>query len=408
MSLVVGYAGLTHLGLNYAVAGAAKGFDIIGYDPNPARIYDVIEPALPEALETYKSKLHFTDQIAELSNCDIVYIAPDVVTDDQGQSDLTYIKQLLQQVIAVLNGKTILVVLAQVPPGFTSSIDYPAASKFYQVETLVFGQAVQRALYPERFIVGCAAGEAIAPNLQQYLAAFDCPILPMRYESAELAKIAINCCLVASIGVANSLAEICEKIGADWSEIVPALRLDKRIGEYAYLKPGLGIAGGNLERDLATVVNYATEYGTDKTVIQSLRTNSVHRRNWPLKVLFEKVLVKIPQAKIAIWGLTYKENTHSLKNSPALHLLADIAGRNITAFDPVIKHLDGVRIADSALQAVKDADVLVIMTPWAEFKAIDPSLIAQQMRGKVVIDPYAVLDDTVDFEYFTLGKELVC
>lgn len=408
MSLKIGYAGLTHLGLNYAVAGATKGFDIIGYDPNPARINDVIEPGLPEALEANKAKLHFTDQISELRSCDIVYIAPDVITDDKGQSDLTYIKQMIQQVTAVLDGKTILVVLAQVPPGFTATVDYPAISKFYQVETLVFGQAVQRALQPERFIVGCTAGETIAPKLQEYLEAFNCPILPMGYESAELAKIAINCCLVASIGVANSLAEICEKIGADWSEIVPALRLDKRIGQYAYLKPGLGIAGGNLERDLATVVNYATEHGTDKTVIQSLRTNSAHRRNWPLKVLYQKVLSKHPQAKIAIWGLTYKENTHSLKNSPSLHLLADIAGKDIVAYDPVIKNLEGFTIADTALAAVKDADVLVIMTPWDEFKEINPDLVEQQMRGKVVIDPYAVLSGAENFEYFTLGKELVC
>ncbi len=408
MSLKVGYAGLTHLGLNYAVAGASKGFDIVGYDPNPGRINDVVEPGLPEALENNKTKLHFTNQIQDLKSCDIVYIAPDVVTDDKGQSDLTYIKQMIHDVVEVLDGKTILVVLAQVPPGFTSSVKYPAANKFYQVETLVFGQAVQRALQPERFIVGCAVGEAVAPKLQEYLDAFNCPILPMGYESAELAKIAINCCLVASIGVANSLAEICEKIGADWSEIVPALRLDKRIGEYAYLKPGLGIAGGNLERDLATIVNYATEHGTDKNVIQSLRTNSAHRRNWPLKVLYEKVLSKNPQAKIAIWGLTYKENTHSLKNSPALHLLADIAGKDITAYDPVIKHLQGVVIASTALEAVKNADVLVIMTPWADFKEVDPNLVQQQMRGKVVIDPYAVLADTADFKYFTLGKEFVC
>ena len=81
----------------------------------------------------------------------------------------------------------------------------------------------------------------------------------MRYESAELAKISINMCLVASVTTANTLAELCEKIGADWSEIVPALKLDKRIGQYAYLAPGLGIAGGNLERDLATVCSFADE-----------------------------------------------------------------------------------------------------------------------------------------------------
>jgi len=116
---------------------------------------------------------------------------------------------------------------------------------FYQVETLIFGQAVERALAPERVIVGCRDPKAALPEpYSTYLKAFDCPILPMRYESAELSKISINVCLVASIGATNMMAELCEGIGADWSEIVPALRLDRRIGRHAYLAPGLGIAGG--------------------------------------------------------------------------------------------------------------------------------------------------------------------
>src|SRR5262249_61279085 len=125
---------------------------------------------------------------------------------------------------------------------------------YYQGKTLVFGQAVERALKPERPIVGCAEPAApLEARFRTVLSAFGCPILPMRYESAELAKISINCCLVASVTVANTLAQVCEKIGADWGEIAPALKLDRRIGAYAYLAPGLGIAGGNLERDLATV-----------------------------------------------------------------------------------------------------------------------------------------------------------
>lgn len=403
--MIIGYAGLTHLGLNYAVAGAGKGFDIIGYDPNPSRIHQVIEPGLPEALAARADKLKFTDQINELSRCDIVYIAPDVATDDHGQSDLTYIRQLNADVAPVLNDNALLVILAQVPPGFTRSVDFPENRKFYQVETLVFGLALQRADHPERFMVGCAEPQqALDPRLQQYLQAFNCPILPMRYESAELAKIAINCCLVASIGVANTLGEICENIGADWSEIVPALKLDKRIGQHAYLKPGLGLAGGNLERDLATVVNLANQHGTDKWIIQALRNNSTHRRNWPLKILSNKILNKNPQAKIAMWGLTYKENTHSLKNSPAVQLLQDIMDFTVTAYDPVIKELPGVKIAASAMAAATDADVLVIMTPWDEFKQQDVQQLAQIMRGKVIVDPFAVLSLAKGFEYYTLGK----
>lgn len=418
-SITIGYAGMTHLGINYAVAGAGKGFNIIGYDPNAVVIKQlaagqlpVVEPGLEEALQQRKSFLNFTDQIQRLSACDVVYISPDVATNDNGQSDLTYIKDLINKVIPILNAEAVLVVLAQVPPGFTKNIDLPSYKKYYQVETLVFGQALMRAEQPERYIVGCAVPtEPLSPKLAQYLQAFNCPILPMLYESAELAKIAINCCLVASVTIANTLGELCENIGANWNEIVPALKLDKRIGPHAYLQPGLGLSGGNLERDLATVVNLANEYGTDQRVIQALRDNSEHRRNWPLKALFATILQQNPQAKVAILGLTYKENTHSLKNSPAIKLLDDIATFDITAYDPVIKTLDSkytAKLAITAIDAARDADVLIIMTPWQEFKELNLTLLSNVMRNKQIIDPFKVLNgDNAkhhNFKYITLGQ----
>lgn len=418
MSIVVGYAGMTHLGINYAVAGAGKGFKIIGFDPNQQTIQDlatgklpVIEPDLEPALQQRAANMHFTAQIAELSACDVVYIAPDVKTFDNGQSDLTYIRQLIDQVIPVLNPTAVLVILAQVPPGFTRSLKQPAARLYYHVETLIFGQALMRAEQPERLIIGCAnPNQPLDAKLATYLQSFACPILPMRYESAELAKIAINCCLVASVSVANSLGEICENVGADWNEIVPALKLDKRIGQFAYLQPGLGLSGGNLERDLATVVNLAQEHGTDEQVIQAFRDNSSHRRNWPLKALYTNILERNPNAKIAVWGLTYKENTHSLKNSPAIKLLTDLYAFAVRAFDPVTRKLENaenVLLADSALDAATGADVLVIMTPWADFKQVDLLQLAEKMRNRLIIDPFKVLKAdqlrALDFNYVTLG-----
>ena len=175
-----------------------------------------------------------------------------------------------------MRADALLVILCQVPPGFTRLIAWPASQLYYQVETLIFGRAVERALHPERFIVGCASSlQPIDIRLLGYLQTFDCPILPMKYESAELAKISINIFLVASVTIANTLAELCEQIGADWSEIVPSLRLDKRIGNYAYLNPGLGISGGNLERDLSTVMTYAQKHNTDASVVAAAMAHSV-------------------------------------------------------------------------------------------------------------------------------------
>ena len=321
---------------------------------------------------------------------------------------------MIDRAATVMRKEASLVILCQVSPGFTRTLKWPADRLFYQVETLIFGRAIERALYPERFIVGCKdPDQPLRPELLKYLESFDCQILPMRYESAELAKISINMCLVASVTTANTLAEICEHIGADWSEIVPALRLDKRIGQNAYLQPGLGIAGGNLERDLATVLRYAQKYQTDGGVVSAWMDNSKHRKNWPWETLNDLVLTKIEKPKISILGLTYKENTHSIKNSPSIVLLNKIQGHSIATFDPAAEiDAGGPNIVrkESAIAAAEQADVLLVMTPWPEFHNLTASNLVKSMSGRVVIDPYQVLDgiDLVKngFTYATLGEPL--
>ena len=418
---VIGFAGLTHLGLNSAVASAAHGFQVVGYQDNTSLIEQlkigkphVLEPGLTELLSENKSLLTFTADSGNLSGCDIVYIAVDVPTDDHGSSDLTPIYDMLKTATSVMRSDALLVILCQVPPGFTRQIKWPAEQLFYQVETLIFGRAVERAMYPERFILGCAEPLLSSDErLITFLSSFDCPILPMRYESAELAKISINMFLVASVSTSNTLAEICEQIGADWSEIVPALRLDKRIGQYAYLTPGLGISGGNLERDLATVLRYAKKYNTDGGVIDSWVQNSKHRKDWAWDTFKRLGLDSKPSIQIGVLGLTYKENTHSLKNSPSLVFLDHLADRKVIAFDPAAEHEatdPNVTRAKTAIEAIRGIDVLAIMTPWPEFRQITPELLLHKMNGRIVIDPYRLLDgkelQDQGFVYATLGEPI--
>lgn len=415
---VIGFAGLTHLGLNSAAASAARGFAVVGYHDDAelvARLNrgepHVTEPGLPEMMAENTSRLTFSADPAALAACDMVYIAVDVPTDDEGKSDLSPIHAIIEVAAKAMRDDALLVILCQVPPGFTRQLPLPAHRLYYQVETLIFGRAVERAMYPERFIVGCAnPDQPIDARLNEYLSAFDCPILPMRYESAELAKISINMCLVASVSVANTMAEICERIGADWSEIIPSLRLDKRIGQYSYIAPGLGIAGGNLERDLATVLRLAEAHGTDGGVVAAWVANSRHRKDWAWRTLSEQVLAAKPDATIGVLGLAYKENTHSTKNSPSLALLAHLQDRPVRVFDPVVKASAAGPLATDAgtAAAVADGvDVLCIMTPWPEFKALKPADIAARMKGRVVLDPYRVLDQkaalAAGLDYVTLG-----
>jgi UDPglucose 6-dehydrogenase len=417
-NLVIGYAGMTHLGLCSAVAAADKGLRVVCYDADRGRVdalknrrLHVNEPDLPELLAQHAGRISFTTEPSDLAACAVVYIAPDVPTDDQGKSDLRPVDALIDTVDAVLPHESVLVVLSQVPPGFSRSRLRAERPLYYQVETLIFGRAMERARFPERFIVGAASPEApLAGPLAQFLAAFDCPILTMRYESAELAKISINMCLVASVAVANTMAEVCESVGADWSEIVPALKLDRRIGQFSYLSPGLGISGGNLERDLATVLSLAHMHGTDGGVVDAWLANSRHRKDWPWRVLQSNVLAENPKARVAVLGLAYKENTHSTKNSPSLVLLSHLRKHDVVVHDPVVTpQAAGISFsaAASALDAATNADAVCIMTPWPEFRALDAKHLASRMRGPWLIDPYRVVDPTAAREHglrqITLG-----
>ena len=286
----------------------------------------------------------------------------------------------------------------------------PADRLYYQVETLVFGRAVDRATEPERFIVGCAdPRQALPPPLRAFLESFSCPILRMAYESAELAKISINFCLVASIAVANTLAEVCERVGANWSDIAPALKLDQRIGQGAYLSPGLGIAGGNLERDLRTIVQIGEAKQTDVGVVKAWLANSAHRKDWAWRVLQDHALTAGPAAKIAVLGLAYKENTHSTKNSPALALLEHLRGMSVRVHDPVVPAAVAPWTTSAAdphgcggrRRCAGDRDTLAAISRAA------PTELARVMKGRTVLDPYRVLDGracvAAGLTYHTLG-----
>ncbi|MEX0814230.1 MAG: nucleotide sugar dehydrogenase [Dongiaceae bacterium] len=415
----VGFAGLTHLGLVSAVGLAAKGFQVLGFDPDAGRVaaiegarLPVVEPELDALFAANRERLRFAADAAALGACDVVYISADLATDESGRSDLAEIGALIDRVLPALKGTAVLVVLCQVPPGFTRSLKLPPERLYYQVETLVFGRAVERVLKPERFIVGCAdPARPLPPAYAALLEAFGCPVLAMRYESAELAKISVNCCLAASVTVANTLAGLAERIGADWAEIAPALRLDRRIGPHAYLSPGLGLAGGNLERDLATVLRLAIETGSEASVVRAFLENSRHRRDWALRVLHRELLDRRPDAVLGVLGLAYKENTDSTRNSPALALLDHLHPWQVRLFDPVVpataaRHPRAVA-ADDALDAAGGADALVVMTPWPEFRRLDPAALAGVLRGRLLVDPYRALDaDAVaaaGLDHVTLG-----
>lgn len=422
---MIGFIGLSHLGLNYSLATAAKGFDVVAYDPDRALTarcaagdFPLDEPGYRELFAQHRARLDYTSAETALAKCELVFYSLDVPTNERNESDLRPLTALIHATAPHLSGGTTAVVLSQVVPGYMRQLrielrDLSAADFYYQVETLIFGRAVERAMKPERFIVGADdPARPLPAPLQAWHAAFGCPVLVMRLESAELAKIAVNLFLVSTVATANTLAEICEAIGADWNEIAPALRLDERIGPHAYLTPGLGIAGGNLERDLVTAQSLAARHGTEAGIVKAWQRNSAHRRGWAIRQLERALPHQEKPLVLAVWGLAYKADTHSTRNSPSLGLIQALRDHSIRAHDPVAKidaaEFPQVTICSSPLAAAEGADALLVMTPWRSYGSLPLAELRSLLRGRVIIDPYAILDEAecraLGFEYHRLGN----
>jgi UDPglucose 6-dehydrogenase len=405
---MIGFIGLSHLGLNYSLATAAKGFDVVCYDPDVALIsrlgkgtFPIDEPGFLELHKANSSRIRYTADLADLGTCTLIFYALDVRTNERNESDLGPLTSLIEETAPSLSRGATVVVMSQVRPGYMRDLlartRVRPQSWFYQVETLIFGAAVQRAMEPERFIVGAEDPSKPIPGpFKAWQDAFGCPVLTMRFESAELAKIAINLFLVSTVSTTNTLAEVCEAIGADWSEIAPALRLDKRIGPHAYLKPGLGIAGGNLERDLVTVKGLSQQHHTESGIVDAWLRNSAHAKSWARRTLERELLARNPAPRIALWGLAYKQDTHSIKNSAAIELVRALPGCQFQAYDPVARVdtalFPNLRVFPTAVEALAGADALAVMTPWKEFSPIGAARVRQALNGKLIVDPYGILD----------------
>jgi UDPglucose 6-dehydrogenase len=404
--MIIGFIGMSHLGLVSTIGAASKGFSVIGFDEDKDLISNLVnskipieEPNLFYNYESNKSNIKFTSNYKKISECDLIYIAKDVKLNREGFSDLSEIEKLIADTKKFVRNDSCLVILSQVSPGFTRNM----RKKFnvniiYQVETLVFGNALERYLNPERFILGLDdPSQTIHSSLKFYLSSFNCKILTMSFESAELAKISINVFLAASITATNSMCALAEKIGANWQDIKKSLILDRRIGTHSYVQPGLGISGGNIERDIITSLMLSNELGTDSSLFEAIQFNSDSRKLWPSKIIEKKFDLNKVQLSVAVWGLAYKKDTHSIKNSPAIENIRKLSNNcTFKAFDPIVKlpKLNEVRIQEftEILDSLNGVDVLIIFNDSNAFREISVSQIEQRMKGNLVIDPFGVVD----------------
>ena len=208
------------------------------------------------------------------------------------------------------------------------------------------------------------------------------------------------------------LAQVCEKISADWYEIMPALQLDRRIGKKAYIKPGLGISGGNIERDIYSILRILKKEQKPLSIMKTFQKNSQYMKSWVYRILKkEKILFKNSKLNIGILGLAYKENTNSIKNSPTLHLLKRLKNNKISVYDPkakLIKKIKNCTQVNNVNSLIRNSEIIILMTPWPEFRKINKILKIQKKRKIILIDPYRMIDLKIIknkyFRYFTIGK----
>lgn len=404
--LTVAFFGLSHLGIVSAISLASKRINCIGIDMDTELVkrlakqeWPINEPGLDETNHAAKGFISFSSDLASLKTCDIVYISQDVPTDDFGRSDLRGVERLVKLAAQNIPIESRIVILCQVAPGFTHRMKKYHSKISYQVETLVFGQAFSRAVTPERIIVGMDnPAIPLDTKFAYVLNQFSCPILVMNYESAEFTKISINAFLAASITTTNSLNEIAKSIGADWDSVKQALQLDRRIGPFAYLKPGLGIAGGNIERDLQTLDELGSSISGEMSLFGTFLSKSQHQKKWILEAISSFISATNPKVRIGILGVAYKENTHSTKNAMSLAVIAEFSQNIVGVYDPLAslpEEFSAIKVFNSALDCITESDVLVIMTPWEEFSHLDFSFISEEkMKSFKIIDPYGIINRT--------------
>lgn len=404
MPLNIGVFGLSHLGTCYSIAYATKGANVIAFDfdknTRNERFLGYFDPAEPDILQFLQKpnkNFRIADNILEFEECDLLVYAKDTNSNLEIDLALGLISDEIELISTNIKNDAPLVIMSQVPPGFTRQLENLKRDIIYQVETLIFGKGLNRALKPERLIFGKINQEAVLPEVvRKFAESFNCTIFEMSYESAELTKIAINVILSANITAANSLAEFANLNGGNWKHIERALRLDQRIGEYAYVSPGLGLGGTNLQRDLNFAIASAEKDGINATFFKSLTDHSLHMQNWLVREI-----TKIKQNgekldTVTILGLAYKPGTQSTYGSAGYQLL-DIFDSNVKIFvhDPVVRlpteksSRNTVQINDPRVY-LGDSDVVVLATAWPEYQGIIEEFLELGTIVKI-LDPHRMV-----------------
>ena len=437
MKIVV--VGTGYVGLVTGACLSEVGTDVICIDVNEEKINNlkkgilpIYEPNLDDLVHRNfkKGRLHFSTNLKEaILGAQIVFIAVGTPPGEDGSADLKYVLQVADQVGSSMDGYLIVVTKSTVPVGTASKVkkamkaaidkrnenfDFDVASN---PEFLKEGAAVDDFLRPDRIVIGVENDKAknLLHQLYDPFVLNGHPILFMDIPSAEMTKYAANAMLATKISFMNEIANLCERVGANVNEVRNGIGSDPRIGN-RFIYPGIGYGGSCFPKDVKALIQTAHEYKYDMRILQSVEAVNEDQK----KVMFDKITKHFGndiKGKIfCLWGLSFKPQTDDMREAPSLVLIDSLheAGAKVQAYDPVsmkeAAHMVGDKAAlcDDATKAAENADAIVLVTEWPEFRLPDWELIKTKLKDNVIFDGRNIYNrkemKKFGFTYYGIGR----
>lgn len=427
--------GAGYVGLVSAACFSEFGFTVTCIDKDKSKIERLRQAQLPiyepglEALvakNVAAGRLSFSSDLrGNLAQANAVFIAVGTPSrHGDGHADISYVEAAAREIASDLPKGIVVAIKSTVPVGTGRHIQKlirqtnPAAD-FEMVSNPEFlreGSAIEDFLRPDRVVIGAETEPARATlrKLYQPLSLSDIPLLMTSLESAELIKYATNAFLAMKVTYINQMADLCERVGADISDISKGIGMDKRIGA-KFLHPGPGFGGSCFPKDTRALVQIAAEVGIDLHLISATMAINERRKLLMVERIVSALGGSVANKSIAVLGLTFKPNTDDMREAPSLVILPALqkAGARIKAFDPAgmeeaKKMLSDVEFCSSAEEAMGGADALVLMTEWNDFRALDIDQIKRLLKMPIVVDLrniYRTADmKDAGIRYISLGR----
>jgi UDPglucose 6-dehydrogenase len=428
--------GAGYVGLVSGACFAEFGHEVAVMDSDPARIAALLQGRMPiyepgldrlVAENVADKRLSFTtDLAAAVAGADAVFLAVGTPSRrGDGHADLSFVFAAAEAAARALTQPSVIVTKSTVPVGTGRQVqeivrrvrpDLPIAVAS-NPEFLREGSAIGDFMRPDRVVIGTdgEAGLATLRRIYRPLYLIETPILATTLETAELIKYASNAFLAAKITFINEIADLCEKVGADVHDVARGMGLDGRIGR-KFLHPGPGFGGSCFPKDTLALARIAQDAGSPLRLVETVIAVNEARKAAMADRIRQACGGSVAGKRIAVLGLTFKPETDDMREAPALVILPRLLaeGAEVVAYDPQgmaqARQLlpAATRYADRALAAAAEADALVLLTEWNEFRALAPERLAQAMRGRVVLDLRNVWDPAAmraaGFTYHSIGR----